>query len=116
MPRRCFSAYLRLSAPGPPRRGPAAASAARSAPEFQALERIAALLSILGEILARICTKILREILADFLRGSPRLAAALRMTLGPSTPVALALSGRSSISLRTPICSAIPRRSAKSRV
>src|SRR5690606_4764523 len=34
----------------------------RAAPEFQALEQIAALLSIAGEILARICTKILREI------------------------------------------------------
>ena len=36
-----------------------------------AASRIAALLSIAGEIFARICTKILREIRADFLRGSP---------------------------------------------
>ncbi|MBP0661802.1 hypothetical protein J8J07_23070, partial [Mycobacterium tuberculosis] len=48
-----------------------AALGRRAAPEFQALERIAALLSIAGEIFARICTKILREIRADFLRGSP---------------------------------------------
>ena len=48
-----------------------AALGRRAAPEFQALERIAALLSIAGEILARICTKILREIRANFLRGSP---------------------------------------------
>ncbi|PZR73028.1 MAG: hypothetical protein DI537_47040 [Stutzerimonas stutzeri] len=48
----------------------------RRAPrQFQALEPAAALLPIaspvLGEILARICTKILGEIRADFLRGSP---------------------------------------------
>ena len=43
----------------------------RRAPrQFQALEPAAALLSIVGKILARICTKILREIRADFLRGS----------------------------------------------
>ena len=36
-----------------------------------ALTLAPALLSIAGEILARICTKILREIRADFLRGSP---------------------------------------------
>ena len=42
-----------------------------AAAEFQALERPLALLSIAGEILARICTKILREIRANFLRGSP---------------------------------------------
>ena len=43
----------------------------RAAPEFQALERPLTLLPIAGEILARICTKILREIRANFLRGSP---------------------------------------------
>ncbi|MFC7066147.1 hypothetical protein [Brucella rhizosphaerae] len=48
-----------------------AALGRRAAPEFQALKRIATLLSIAGEILARICTTILPEIRADFLRGSP---------------------------------------------
>ena len=36
------------------------------------LALVAGALSIAGEILARICTKILREIHADFLRGSRR--------------------------------------------
>ncbi len=55
----------------------------RAAREFQALERIAALLSIAGEILARICTKILRKISADFLRGS----AIKRMIPGRRLPL-----------------------------
>ena len=43
--------------------------------QSQALDRLTTigfLLPIAGEILARICTKILREIHADFLRGSRR--------------------------------------------
>ena len=60
-----------------------AALCRRAPSKFQALERIAALLSIAGEILARICTEILREIRANFLRGS----AIKRMIPGRRLPL-----------------------------